>query len=202
MPINTQEEQQYWTQRYLDGQTGWDLGIASPPIVAYVDQLESKSLDILVPGAGNGHEVEYLHRQGFQNTTILDISNSPLEAFKNRVPSFPRSHMIQENFFEHIGMYDLVLEQTFFCSFPPVQEDRIAYANTMADIIRPGGKLVGLWFDFPVEDRTARPFGGSKEEYLSYLSPHFEVKTFERCYNSIKPRSGRELFGIFVRKED
>jgi methyl halide transferase len=45
-----------------------------------------------------------------------------------------------------------------------------------------------------------RPFGGSKEEYLEYLIPFFNVKTFETCYNSITPRAEQELFGIFIKK--
>ena len=200
MTFNTTAEEQYWTNRYQEGNTGWDIGQPSTPIKAYIDQLKNKYLEILIPGAGNGHEVEYLHHQGFTQTTILDISSAPLDAFKARVPSFPRSHMVNKNFFEHIGTYDLVIEQTFFCSFLPTKENRVTYAETMSSIIRPGGKLVGLWFDFPVESRDARPFGGSREEYTDYLSPYFEVKTFDRSYNSIEPRDGKELFGIFVRK--
>lgn len=42
-----------------------------------------------------------------------------------------------------------------------------------------------------------RPFGGSKEEYLNYFKPLFNVNTFKNCYNSIPSRMGRELFGIF-----
>ncbi|MBX2846521.1 MAG: hypothetical protein KTR13_09960, partial [Saprospiraceae bacterium] len=54
------------------------------------------------------------------------------------------------------------------------------------------------WFDFPLAgDVEKRPFGGSKEEYLSYFEPHFNIKTFEKAYNSILPRQGNELFGIF-----
>jgi len=46
-----------------------------------------------------------------------------------------------------------------------------------------------------------RPFGGIKEEYESYLKPFFNIKIFEASTNSIKPRQGSELFGIFIKKE-
>ena len=105
------------------------------------------------------------------------------------------------DFFEHSGKYDLILEQTFFCSFIPKVENRKAYVKQMSNLLNDGGKLVGLWFDVPLTgDLVKRPFGGDKEIYLSHLSPSFNVKTFEKCYNSIKPRGGQELFGIFVRK--
>ncbi|MEL6924496.1 MAG: hypothetical protein AAFO94_10655, partial [Bacteroidota bacterium] len=55
-----------------------------------------------------------------------------------------------------------------------------------------------LWFSFPLTgNMEKRPFGGSKEEYLGYFRPYFEVLVFEPCHNSIKPRMGNELFGIF-----
>jgi len=49
-------------------------------------------------------------------------------------------------------------------------------------------------------DMEKRLFGGSKEEYLSYFSPFFKINTFEKCHNSITPRQGNELFGIFQKK--
>jgi len=196
----SEELNEFWTNRYLEGRTGWDIGYPSTPLKAYVDQLNSKELKILIPGAGNGYEVEYLQREGFSNVYMLDISAIPLKKFKERVPGFPTENLLQENFFEHSGQYDLILEQTFFCSIEPTQENRSAYAEQMSQLLRPGGKLVGLWFRHPLTAESKRPFGGSREEYLSYLEPYFEVVTFEACYNSIKPRAGNELFGIFKKR--
>ena len=197
----TKAEDKYWSDRYTRGNTGWDIGSASTPIKEYVDQLENKDLKILIPGAGNAYEAEYLHQQGFTNVTVLDISLHPLDSLANRVPDFPTDHLVHENFFEHEGNYDLILEQTFFCSLKPSKENRQAYAVKMSNLLAPGGKLVGLWFKHDLIPGTSkRPFGGSKEEYLNYLTPYFKVVIFENCYNSIPPRSGNELFGIFIKK--
>ncbi|MEO1514715.1 MAG: methyltransferase domain-containing protein [Bacteroidota bacterium] len=198
---NTEAQNTYWSQRYTDQRTGWDIGSPSPPLKDYVDQLSSKDLSILIPGAGNSYEAEYLFREGFGKVHVLDIAAPPLQALQQRVPDFPSNQILQGNFFEHVGQYDLILEQTFFCSFPPHPINRQAYAQKMHELLKPGGKLVGLWFDFPLTgDTEKRPFGGDKEEYLGYFSPLFEVKVFEKCYNSIKPRLGNELFGIFEKK--
>lgn len=198
---NTSEQSSYWTNRYNEQLTGWDIGYPSTPIKSYIDQLENKDLKILIPGAGNAYEAEYLFEQGFKNTHVLDISEKPLAAFAERNPHFPKGKLIQGNFFEHEGSYDLIFEQTFFCSFPPTKENRERYAKQMAQLILSGGKLVGLWFDIPLTgDLVKRPFGGSREEYLGYLEPYFNVRVLERCHNSIEPRQGKELFGIFVRK--
>jgi methyl halide transferase len=197
----TKEEQEYWSSRYEEGQTGWDIGAPAPALQAYFEQIRDKNSRILIPGAGNAYEAEYLWKNGFEQTTILDIAAMPLEAFATRNPGFPPQQLVQDNFFEHRGTYDLIIEQTFFCSFMPTPENRKLYAQQMAALLPSGGKLVGLWFDIPLTgDMIKRPFGGSKEEYLTYFTPYFDIKTFEKCYNSIKPRQGNEFFGILVKK--
>jgi len=199
MKNNTEEK--YWTNRYTEKQMGWDIGYPSSPIKTYIDQLVDKDISILVPGAGNGYEAEYLFKNGFKNVHVLDISELPLKAFKKRNPTFQEEKLHHENFFEHTGTYDLILEQTFFCSFVPTKTNRNAYAQQMAKLLNKKGKLVGLWFSFPLtHDMEKRPFGGNKEEYLGYLEPYFKVKSFEVCYNSIPERQGNELFGIFAKK--
>lgn len=75
------------------------------------------------------------------------------------------------------------------------------YTKTMSRLLFPKGKLVGLWFDIPLAgDLKKRPFGGTREEYLSYLSAHFDTLVFEKCYNSVDDRKGNELFGIFQKR--
>lgn len=193
------KEEAYWTQRYQEDRTGWDIGYPSTPLKTYIDQLEDKSISILIPGAGNAYEAEYLWKKGFHNVFIMDISPVPIQQFEKRNPDFPKQQLLLEDFFQHNTEYDLIFEQTFFCSFIPTSENRNAYAKHMAKLLKPSGKLVGVWFDIPLTGgMEKRPFGGDKELYLSYLNPHFTTITFERCYNSIPPRIGNELFGIFI----
>lgn len=192
-------ENRYWTNRYQNENTGWDIGYPSTPLKNYFDQLEDKTLKILIPGAGNAYEAEYLFKQGFRSIHVLDISTLPLENLKKRSPNFPEEQLLSGDFFEHQGQYDLVLEQTFFCSFLPTPENRKTYAKKMHQLLKPGGKLVGLWFNHPLVADGNRPFGGDRNEYLSYLEAYFETKTFTLCINSIPPRAGNELFGIFTK---
>ena len=192
------ETQNYWTKRYLDKKTGWDIGYPSTPIKMYIDQLTNKNISILIPGAGNGYEAEYLHQKGFTNVSVLDISKPPLESFSKRNPNFPKEKLVFADFFLHHGQYDLIFEQTFFCSFSPTETNRLAYSKKMNALLKPKGKLVGVWFDIPlVTDNTEnRPFGGDKKTYLTYFIPYFKVHTFTTCYNSIPERANQELFGI------
>src|SRR5210317_1206294 len=104
----------YWNDHYLQNRTGWDIGYVSTPIKEYIDQLEDKQARILVPGAGNAYEVEYLFISGFTNVFLLDFSEKSILNFLDRCPEFPADHIILQDFFEHHGKYDLILEQTFF----------------------------------------------------------------------------------------
>ncbi len=190
--MHSELDKTYWDKRYLTADTGWDAGTITTPIKEYIDQLDSSEFKILVPGAGNGYEAEYLFRNGYKDVTILDISELPLQKIKDRIPEFPENQLLCTDFFSHSGQYDLVIEQTFFCALDPIL--RIEYAKNMQSLLRPGGKLVGVLFDDTFPDGP--PFGGNKDEYLGIFGPFFKIKVTERCYNSIGPRKDRELFII------
>ncbi len=176
---------------------GWDIGGISQPLRAYIDQLNDKNLSILIPGAGNAYEVEYLISNGFRNTYFLDFSSKAISNFKSRCPLFPENHIFCQDFFEHNRRYDLILEQTFFCALAPKLREK--YVAKMHDLLKQKGKLVGILFNFPLSD-SGPPFGGSKDIYEELFDPYFNIEVLENCYNSIKPRSGTELF-INMRKK-
>lgn len=182
---------EYWDDLYLNSATGWDIGYISTPLQAYFDQLTDKNLKILVPGAGSGHEVEYLFHHGFTNTYLLDFSEKSIQNFCNRYPDFPVSQIIKDDFFCYNGQFDLIVEQTFFSSIPPSK--RTGYAQHCYDLLKPGGKLAGLLFNHEFEFEGP-PFGGTANEYKNLFSAQFTIEVLEIAYNSIKPRRGRELF--------
>jgi thiopurine S-methyltransferase len=189
---------EYWQERYLNHQTGWDLKIPSPPLKAYIDQLENKCQKILIPGAGNAHEAEYLFINGFENVFVADIAKTPLENLKHRIPDFPVERLLNIDFFDINQKFDLILEQTFFCALMP--HKRVAYANKMKDLLYNNAKLVGVLFDFPLT-KTGPPFGGSIDEYKTYFSKLFNLDILERCNNSHQDRQGKELFFKAINKK-
>lgn len=187
----------YWQERYEKGDTGWDMGAPSPPLKAYLDQVEDKNKALLIPGAGHGYELEYALSLGFTNITLLDYAEAPLQAIRNRLPENEHFRLVQSDFFDHYDAYDLIIEQTFFCALSPSLRDD--YASKMHELLKPGGKLVGLFFQFPLT-KSGPPFGGSASEYWKRFGPLFSIQTLETCYNSIPPRQGNELFFIFNKK--
>lgn len=182
----------FWNTKYINEDTGWDIGSVSKPLKAYIDQLEDKNVRILIPGCGNAYEAEYLFQQGFQNVYILDISELALKNFVDKCPDFPKSNICCKDFFEFEGEFDLILEQTFFCALLP--ELRLNYVKKMASLLGQNGKIAGLLFG--VEFEGGPPFGGSRNEYLQLFSNHFEILKMEDSHNSIPPRQGSELFFI------
>ena len=187
-----------WNSKWEQNQTGWDIGHISTPIKAYIDQLTDRDLKILIPGAGNSYEGEYLFNQGFKNISILDLSRVPFNNLKKRCSDFPDKSLIIGDFFEHQGAYDLIIEQTFFSSFQP--KFRSQYASKIHELLKPGGKLVGLLFDVELyEDHP--PYGGSIKEYQELFDQFFNIKLMESANNSIKPRMGNELFIILEKEE-
>ena len=97
---NKKLDKTYWNQRYLDFKTGWDIGCISFPLQTYFDQLSNKDLRILIAGCGNAYEAEYLHKNDFVNTYILDFSNTAINNFKKRVNTFPDENIFELNFFD------------------------------------------------------------------------------------------------------
>jgi methyl halide transferase len=187
----------YWNTRYETEQTGWDLKAVSPPLKAYIDQLTDKEIRILIPGCGSGYEARYLATQGFQNVTVIDIAPLAVEIMKKNLSDYQNITVIEGDFFNHAGEYDLILEQTFFCAIDPALRPK--YVQKMSELLTTKGKLVGLLFG--VQFPNNPPFGGSKEEYVNLFSDKFLVKTLESCYNSVKPRMGNELFFNFFKNE-
>lgn len=191
-------DETFWSEKYMSGQTGWDIGYVSTPLKEYIDQLSDTHLKILIPGGGNSYEAEYLHNKGFTNVSVIDISSIPLENLLKRVPLFPKENLLHLNFFELEETYDLILEQTFFCAQDP--KFRKKYVSKMHQLLKPKGKLVGVLFNIPLNDDKP-PFGGKEGEYRSLFEEKFIIDKMETAYNSIPQRQGNELFIKMIKRE-
>ncbi|HUM98223.1 MAG TPA: methyltransferase domain-containing protein [Chitinophagaceae bacterium] len=187
----------FWNNRWATGQTGWDIGYASPAITTYLQQYENKNAAILIPGCGNAHEAEFLISNGFTNITLIDIAFEAVSILREKFKTQPQVKIICDDFFNHQGKYDLIIEQTFFCALS--LEKRAAYVQHMASLLNNNGKLIGLLFSCYFE-KDGPPFGGTKSDYQNLFEPHFKLITMEPCYNSIPPRNGNELFFILRKK--
>jgi SAM-dependent methyltransferase len=184
-------DKDFWNDKYLENDIGWDLKSVSPPIAAYFDQVDNKDLKILIPGGGSSHEAEYLFNQGFINVTVIDLSPEAIKSFQDRVPNFPKENTLVGNFFELEDQFDIIVEQTFFCALN--KGLRPAYVEATAKLLAPQGKLIGLMFRVPLNENHP-PFGGNISEYQKLFSLLYSIVTMEPCYNSHPSRAGSEIW--------
>ena len=183
--------QEYWDNRYNKNEIGWDIGAPSTPLKEYFDTISDKTISILIPGAGNACEAEYLIGKGFKNVSVIDISRKAWENIKTRIPELLEEQIICADFFNWIGQYDLIIEQTFFCALNP--NLRLNYVEKMAELLKPDGLLIGLLFQKELNTEHP-PFGGNSNEYQSLFETQFRIHKMETAYNSIPPRANSELF--------
>ena len=48
----------YWSGRYNNHTSTWDIGTITTPLKEYIDQLNDKTIAILIPGCGSSYEAE------------------------------------------------------------------------------------------------------------------------------------------------
>lgn len=184
----------YWDNRYIEKSSPWDLGKPSAPIMDFMSRYPRKDARILMPGGGGGHEAAALFQMGYQHVYLLDWSQQVVDTFLRNYPFFPASQVICSDFFKHEGLYDLILEQTFYCAIPPTLRDD--YVRHSASLLKPGGTLAGVMFSFPLVE-TGPPWGGDEAEYRQRFSPFFEVVKIEHSTISEPSRQGREVLVEF-----
>ena len=184
-------DKNYWETQWHNKKTGWDIGYSSPAIEEYMRQYQNKDAKILIPGCGNAYEVAFLWNLGFKNLTVLDIASEAVQILKEKYKEKVGVSILCEDFFTHAEKYDLIIEQTFFCSLSPILRPK--YAEKMHELLNENGRIIGLVFNRSFE-KNGPPFGGNMQEYQSIFEKYFEIKKMEECYNSIQPRKGSEVF--------
>lgn len=190
-------DKSFWESRWQEQNTGWDIGYANPAICNFMKQYSNKDAAILIAGCGNAYEAEFLIQNGFTNITLIDIAATAVKHLQEKFQQENAITILCEDYFEHNGIYDVQIEQTFFCAINPSQ--RADYAKKAHSLLNENGTLMGVLFNREFE-KAGPPFGGTEEEYLDYLKPYFDLKIFENCHSSVPQRQGSELFINLIKK--
>lgn len=194
---------QAWNERYKSGDTPWDLSTPTPEFLRLLDaNLLPPKGKVLIPGGGRGHDARLFAERHYE-VDLVDFAPKALEAAlieaaeaKLTVFAYRRDFFDLPGTSYHQENYDLFLEYTFFCAIDPALRPK--YVTTAAQLLKPGGTFVGLFFPTSI-DKPGPPFQVSQEEVQKLFAPYFEVR-FEKPAQSVGPRAGREFLGIFRRK--
>ena len=190
-----------WQGHYESNDLGWDLGQVAPPFVKLWEEEKLPAGKALVPGCGRGHEVIFLAENGFE-VTAIDFSKGAVtyleRALKERSLS---GQVLHQDFFgldnSHDDVYDLVLEQTFFCAIAPRQ--RQDYALNVARILKPGGMLVGLFYHTSKEGGP--PYNTTREDIEVNFAKNFKIQALHKTTLSAEQRKDKEWLGILIKKD-
>jgi SAM-dependent methyltransferase len=182
-----------WEARYRAGDTPWDEGTAAPALTEFLSQ-NAITGEVLVPGAGPGHDVRALAAQhGEVSVTGLDLSPTAVALAEG----FPRAGgecYVQGDLF-HLpapwhGRFDWVVEHTCFCAIPPAR--RADYMRAISLALKPGGHYLGIFYMNPAAPQGP-PHGTSKHEISSLFDPSFTLLEEWTPRNNFEGREGREL---------
>ncbi|MBK7956863.1 MAG: methyltransferase domain-containing protein [Bacteroidetes bacterium] len=191
-------DRDYWNNQYIAETTKWDLGQISPALANFFDGLSDKNSKILIPGCGSAYEAQYLLDKGFTNLTLIDIAPHLVARLQNHFQGNPHIRVIEGDFFELTGEFDLIVEQTFFCALPPSMRPK--YVWKMHQLLAPEGMLAGLLFHVQFEQNP--PYGGSKSEYEALFKGAFQLSALSETSLSAAPRLNSELFFKFIKNKE
>ena len=190
-----------WQGHYESNDLGWDLGQVAPPFVKLLEEGKLPVGNVLVPGCGRGHEVVFLAENGFE-VTAIDFSRGAVtyleRALEERNLS---SRVLHQDFFgldhSHNGIYDLILEQTFFCAISP--RKRQDYVRNVTRLLKSGGVLVGLFYHTGKEGGP--PYNTTREDIERNFSKNFEIQELDKTSLSHEQRKDKEWLGILKKKD-
>jgi len=193
-----EDDFQFWEDIYLDNDAGWDLGGVTPVFKSIVQEMNIGELCIV--GCGRGYDVIMFAKQGF-DVTAVDFAPFPIQAIRRMaLESSLNINILQTDIFslspKYDNKFDYVIEQTCFCAIHPSR--RKEYEILINAILKPGGKLIGLWFPLDKHiDEGGPPYGTTIGEVKSIFNIGWEIEKEEFPDLSIETRKFREKLIIF-----
>jgi SAM-dependent methyltransferase len=160
-------EPEFWEQRYRANRMAWDQHGVPAALIHFLEG-NSKKGTALIPGCGSGYEVKAFHEFDWRPLAV-DFSPAAVERAHAVLGELASAVQLADFFKGELGgPFDVVYERTFLCSLPP--ERWTAYAQRMAELLKPGGRLVGLFAygeedeppPFPLTRASARSLFGAQ----------------------------------------
>ncbi|MDD5200736.1 MAG: methyltransferase domain-containing protein [Terrimicrobiaceae bacterium] len=189
-----------WESRYLTGDTPWEKGAPAPPLVEWLSRNEIRG-HVLVPGCGSGHEVRELARAGAEPIG-LDVAPSAINFADSQPRVGPERYRLADFFElppELAEAFDWVFEHTCFCAIEP--DRRVDYVTAALAALKPGGRLLAIFYLDPGNDEKGPPYGVARDELDALFAKSFEMLEEYVPTRAFPGREGRELVRLLRRRD-
>lgn len=197
-PVNTAE---FWEACYESEMDGWDIGGPTPVFERLATEIPKGRICVI--GCGRGYDAVTFAKAGFEVTAIDFAKTAVLASRENARKEEVEMTVLREDFFdlpdELHDQFDYVLEYTCFCAISP--ERRFEYDRVIWQLLKPEGKLLGLFFPLDKNvDEGGPPWGVNISELHALFSLHWNLESEEMPKESIEPRVDREVMMIWKKK--
>lgn len=186
----------FWDLRYDADFAPWDAGKVPAQLAAWV-ACASRPRTVLVPGCGSAHEVRLFAERGW-DVLGIDFSHEALAAARRSLG--PHVNRVRyADFFAPIpgAPFEVLYERAFLCALP--RRLWPAWGRRVAELVEPGGQLVGYFFFDAGERGPPFPLHG-QSELDALLAPAFERIEDAEVGDSIDVFRGKERWQAWLRR--
>lgn len=183
---NDSSRPEFWDVRYANGKTPWDLHGVPETLNSFLNTTAPGK--VLIPGCGTGYEVRVFFRAGW-DVKAIDFSPIAVDQARNYLGGL--GHRVEQADFFTYGRgesFDVIYERTFLCALP--RDLWQAYADRVAQLLRPGGRLVGIFL-----------YGEEPEPPPYPLSDTLAKELFEGRFSLLRSVPVEDSLPLFLGKE-
>ena len=188
-----------WDEAYRRRETPWEKGRPHPALVDFLTENGPLRGEIFVPGCGSGHDVRALSAP--ENHPLgVDVAPRAIENAQSRPVIAHEEYLLADLFdlpAKFDRKFDWVFEHTCFCAIDPAR--RADYAATIVRLLKPGGRLLAIFFINPDHDEDGPPYGVSTAELEDFFGNCFALEKEWIPARTHPGREQRELMRIMVR---
>ena len=172
----------FWSVRYAAGKTPWDFGGVPSALKSFLER-SSPPGRVLIPGCGSGYEIQAFHAAGY-GVSAIDFSPAAVDQAKRMLGPLAERVILGDFFTHNFGQrrFDLIYERTFLCSMTPARWSE--YVNRMADLLLPGGRLIGVFLYGQLRS-SGPPFPLTEPEAEQLFKKRFELVRSEAMTDSL-----------------